>query len=1686
MSTTTQYQQSQAFNQTLGGHEEVTTNTGSLVLRKRLVELKGIAATVPLILSLEYSAGVTGILGLPDGWGFGLSYVIPGASLTCQGKTSVIDTEWSDSEGYRSGLRYVNDHGVSFREVVPPQDLPSGAPGQYSYVFQYSGGSRDYFDATGKLVEHDDLFGNHVNYAYTDQFQGVFGNRLKTVTDSFGQTVELGYAADEITLGLPGDRSARIEFSAEGVQAVVDAVGNRTSFTYVTGAAHPLVVQIDYPTGLRTTIEPTEIPYLDASGGQGAFPAVRTLTHTGVGGAFLDQTTYAYGAGTGGATFTGFVAGYRLGDRNDALMDSNNTSYLYDVSIERLDHQGRLVAASTIDYNYLHLPVREEHSLIDGSHQAVNGFQALYSYDIDPDLHARTTNYSKPTTVEQLAYSEAAGDYVPLRTATAAYDPFGRMLSATEAMYDLGSKQLVGQTSVAHSYTVTAWGGEMPETSTFIDEVTGAARKILFTLTPDQKRVAAAAVVYKKTLDDPEWTPWKTKGQGYDERGRLTSWTLAWSPGAGGPGVQSTHGSIDYAYDKSDHLLTVTREDALGNASRSTVDVALPGGPLVRQTSPTGASSTAEYDALSRRIKETDLVGNVSTYAYQVASVSGMNVVTSTEPTGYVVERVFDALGRIVEMRDNGDPTAEGTAIDRTLRQMAYNAQGKVSSRTDELGLTTTFAYDGLGRPVESTDPRGNVTSIVRDDAARTTTSAVNGVEQGVVEHDGLGRTVRVTHRPDPDDPDAKQVRIVEETFDGFGQRTFSTVASAPVGGGAAVVHRTSSWSHDPDSRVVELATTGFDPPEVTVVRTVERDLMGNTVGYVKTTRDADGTSYRVDGPTLAFDAISQLTSVTTPLDQVESYRYDADSRLTRRTRFDGTTFSYAYDDGGNLLEMEWDGGSRAYTYLANGRTRTVSGGGETITYSYTLDGSAEAIEYSGGQKISFTLDRVDRVVAMADPSGATTETTFDELGRLKTRTHGGDTLSALYGTANHVHGALVGLALGGGAAAATGYDYDGFGNLKSVVSKDGSGRVLLASGYRRDVLGRLEGLELVSAVSTGDAVNLTHAFDYDGANRLVSRRTTAPGGGVLQTLAYRFDGNDNVLSRTENGSTESFEYNAIDQLEGGGVVYDANGRLVADGAGNRYAYDALDQLVAVEKADGATVRYAYHPDGALAAVTSQAGGLRFFHATGAIDAVESVSPGQEADWTSFLSVAGARHAAYPDGEAPVYFTSANRSTVLARTADGGADALAYDPFGRTTSDSSLGGSTSFTWNQEYNDPQSHLVYLRSRYYNPELLSFMTMDGSLQENRYAYCQGNPIDLLDPTGQASALEIAGLAVSAVVGVVATLVTGFLAGAAAAAVFGTECEAASVAATAFANAVGAVAADGTDAGITGQRFTGERAAIDAATGAAAGAAGAVVGGAVGRAASALALSRGLSRGTITAIGTVTSGLAGGTAGAATAAGVTSLVYDQPFFSAATALSLATGAAGGFGGGLLASGSYLGLLSSKILPVPISDEELGLIRPARNQSGARLSNALLVMAPQEDADSTAAEFRRLAEGWDDPRRWADSALTLDYQETSETYDTIAAHGAGNTLYVSVASDDSGVPRLIRPITGRRFASYLRRLRPSWRDSDRPIKLMSCFGAFSNAQTIADALGRDVYAGYSQIGRYTFTNWKLFRARP
>jgi RHS repeat-associated protein len=75
-----------------------------------------------------------------------------------------------------------------------------------------------------------------------------------------------------------------------------------------------------------------------------------------------------------------------------------------------------------------------------------------------------------------------------------------------------------------------------------------------------------------------------------------------------------------------------------------------------------------------------------------------------------------------------------------------------------------------------------------------------------------------------------------------------------------------------------------------------------------------------------------------------------------------------------------------------------------------------------------------------------------------------------------------------------------------------------------------------------------------------------------------------------------------------------------------------------------------------------------------------------------------------------------------------------YDPYGSPTTHTGTAG-TAFGYAGEYTDPDTGLVYLRARYYDPQTAQFLTRDPleATTQQPYQYVGGDPLDARDPSG-----------------------------------------------------------------------------------------------------------------------------------------------------------------------------------------------------------------------------------------------------------------------------------------------------------------------------------------------------------------
>lgn len=395
--------------------------------------------------------------------------------------------------------------------------------------------------------------------------------------------------------------------------------------------------------------------------------------------------------------------------------------------------------------------------------------------------------------------------------------------------------------------------------------------------------------------------------------------------------------------------------------------------------------------------------------------------------------------------------------------------------------------------------------------------------------------------------------------------------------------------------------------------------------------RDGHGNVTSVTSPgkgtvSATYDAKDRPLTVTDPKSGTTTYSYagSGNSRIpSKETDAAGKELTRTFSDGLVAAETDADGVTTVYTYDAHRQVASVKVGADpAATYGYTPEGWLERHTSPEGRVTDYTYDNWGRVLTRTAPyvglAPAPTVTTYDDAGRPLDVT---DPTGAIKTLGYDAQGRLASVAEPGKPA--TTYGYNAAGELTTVVdptgvvaeshygplgrvewTKDGAGRQTSFS-YRPD--GQLW---KTTAPDTGvterfyDAAGrpwkvkdpqgrITETL-YDGAGRVW--KVIAPDGGVTET---QYDSVGRVWKVTDpTGRVATSTYTSAGRLKTSKdaanvtttLTYDAQGRLwkVADPLGNITVrtYWADGMVQSETSPAGLTTTYAYWPSGEVQTVT--------------------------------------------------------------------------------------------------------------------------------------------------------------------------------------------------------------------------------------------------------------------------------------------------------------------------------------------------------------------------------------------------------------------------------------------------------------------------------------------------------------------
>ncbi|WP_203909341.1 RHS repeat-associated core domain-containing protein [Rhizocola hellebori] len=541
--------------------------------------------------------------------------------------------------------------------------------------------------------------------------------------------------------------------------------------------------------------------------------------------------------------------------------------------------------------------------------------------------------------------------------------------------------------------------------------------------------------------------------------------------------------------------------------------------------------------------------------------------------------------------------------------------------------------------------------------------------------------------------------------------------------------------------------------------------LRTNSVTYDANGNVLSATDGRGTVQSFSYDALGRVTQAVQPISATDSitasFGYDANGSRTRFTDGRNNTFRTTYNSW-NLPEAQVDPGNSTFltAYDSLGRVdNTLSPGGVRLTNHYDLMSNLTSVTGTGAEVSTvdktYGYDSLGRVTSVSG-SGGSNNLTYDDRG-LPTSVTGPSGNSSFSWTADGL------LASRTDAAATTSYTYDAAGRLATAANS--SAGLNLALTYNN--------LSQPSQITYGSNQN-RRILGYDTLHRLESDELKTAAGTSIAKITYGWDANDNETSKTTTGfagsSANTYTYDWADRIVSWNATvyaYDKSGNRTQAG-GKTFTYDAANRLQSAS--DGTT--YQYTARGTLSRTTvgtvstdtlsdafnqvtrqystatqysdySYDGFGRVFQAGFAYSGTGNDLAADPA--ATYIRGPGGELLGSKTGANATYaWTDLHTDVVAQFTATGTtlAGSTTYEPFGKVTATGGTQGNLGYQ--SAWTDPQTKRVNMHARWYNTDTGQFDSRDttsqsplpASINANRFAYANANPLTRVDPTGHAS--------------------------------------------------------------------------------------------------------------------------------------------------------------------------------------------------------------------------------------------------------------------------------------------------------------------------------------------------------------
>ena len=1145
------------------------------------------------------------------------------------------------------------------------------------------------YDLYGNIIEHTDYNGDTTCYEYNLLSQRV----SETSVDGIKTEYTYNGSGKTLTVTINGDLNYTYEYDKNyQLIKVTDALQNITEYSY-DGNGNLL----------KVTDAKGGITNYDYSVVNLAISETNQLGNT---------TSYEYDAEGNmikKTTATGSITEYAYDGRGNVVQEKNPlghvTEYEYDSMGNLVKETSPRGAVTEYEYNNAGLVLSETDALgnvtfweydFDGKltgEVMANSLEYTYGYDSLGRIIqvSDSTGYSVKFTYNDKGKVASEENYKGAVTYYD-YDESGRLCAVTDAS---GGKTSYTYDELGNLTSITSPSGA--ETGYYYDEL-NRVETVTRSLTADTTytydelgNVVTVAQGDKLVVTD------------YDAVGNTVS-------------VTNTLGNVyEYTYDADSRLVETV--DFSGNKSSLEYDL---NGNIISAQNALGFTWKFSYDGDGNVTEATDALGYITEYRYDLVG----NLIAVKSPLGYTTEYTYDSMGNVTGRIDaTGNKTSyeydlhnnliSVTSPDGTVEEFIYSVDSQLEKSVKPDRSIIQYDYDELGRLLEKSYSDGSESVTYGYDQSGNRISMDDESGETTYEYDVLGRVTAVT-----DGSGHK----VEYAYDEYGRVNKITY---PEG-------RNVVYTYDLADQLIKVIDSAGETTDYTY------DNNGNVISCVRSSGLI--TEY-------VYDVLGQVISVVNTQNGKEissfSYTYDGNGQIvTEKINQDGNVSdkSFTYDSMNQLT---------GYTEIYNGETSET-------TYTYSLTGNRIAVTKGGNKDATiYEYDTVGRLIKETSSEKGTITYEYDSNGNLVSKNSEDKSYTYTYNIENR----LTAVHEGGNLLMAASYDGDG--NRIFQLSRQITICQVEGSIPQSD-FGTIDGGK--TDISVGQDADINDIPETDSAeNEKINLEDTSgeesevvktwyekvyadPEDSIFwygfgQCSVQLFGGANGALSvDSSNELCENWNY-ITDQYElilHSEVQYSEKDVKAMSNAGiseeeiQRITGESSDSSVIIPSVSGEVTRVDYELTYYVNNInTANAQVLMTY---GSNDSIESIYTYGNERLTEDVISSGVENEYVYDGRGSVVQTMSNANIQ---------SSFKYDPFGKIiegVDDNFIG----FAYNGEESNEVTGLQYLRARYYDTDLGSFITVDsylGSLtdviSQNRYTYANNNPVNNIDPTGHYSA-------------------------------------------------------------------------------------------------------------------------------------------------------------------------------------------------------------------------------------------------------------------------------------------------------------------------------------------------------------